>query len=48
MLQEVQLIHGGSKVYQRTAVDYCVYFKRFPCEKFFILLLYVDDMLIVG
>ena len=34
--------------YQRTAADYCVYFKRYPDEKFIILLLYVDDMLIVG
>ena len=34
--------------YQRTAADYCVYFKRYPGEKFIILLLYVDDMLIVG
>ena len=34
--------------YQRTTTDYCVYFKRFPSEKFIILLLYVGDMLIVG
>ena len=34
--------------YQRIVADYCVYFKRFPSEKFIILLLYVDDMLIVG
>ena len=34
--------------YQRTAADYCVYFKQFLGEKFIILLLYVDDMLIVG
>ena len=35
--------------YHRTAVDYCVYFKRFPGEKFIILQLYVDDIvLIVG
>ena len=32
----------------RIATDYCVYFKQFPGEKFIILLLYVDDMLIVG
>ena len=31
-----------------TTADYCVYFKQFPSEKFIILLLYVDDMLIVG
>ena len=36
--------HGN----QRTAADYCVYFKQFLVEKFIILLLYVDDMLIVG
>ena len=34
--------------YQRTTADSCVYFKRLPSEKFIILLLYVDDMLIVG
>ena len=34
--------------YQRTAANYCVNFKRFPGEKFIILLLYVDYMLIVG
>ena len=34
--------------YQRTTTNSCVYFKRFPGEKFIILLLYVDDMLIVG
>ena len=34
--------------YQRIATDYCVYFKRFPGEKFIILLLCVDDMLIIG
>ena len=34
--------------YQRTAANYCVYFKQFPGEKFIILLLYLDDMLIVG
>ena len=34
--------------YQRIVADYCVYFKHIPGEKFIILLLYVDDMLIVG
>ena len=34
--------------YQRTTANYCVYFKRSPSERFFILLLYVDDMLTVG
>ena len=33
--------------YQRILVDYCVYFKQLPGEKFIILLLYVDDILIV-
>ena len=32
----------------RIATDYCVYFKQFPGKNFIILLLYVDDMLIVG
>ena len=34
--------------YTRTDVDHCVYVKQFPNGKFIILLLYVDDMLIVG
>ena len=34
--------------YQRIVANYCVYFKQFPSEKFIILLLHVDDMLIVG
>ena len=34
--------------YKRTVVDHCVYLKKFPDGKFVILLLYVDDMLIVG
>ena len=34
--------------YQRTTTDYSIYFKQFFGEKFIILLLYVDDMLIVG
>ena len=29
-------------------VDHCVYVRKFPSGKFVILLLYVDDMLIVG
>ena len=33
--------------YQRTTTDYSIYFKQFFGEKF-IILLYVDDMLIVG
>ena len=32
----------------RTNADHCVYVRKFPNGKFIILLLYVDDMLIVG
>ena len=38
------LNHG----YNRTNTDHCVFVKKFPNGDFFILLLYVDDMLIVG
>ena len=34
--------------YRRTAADHCVYVRKFGNGKFIILLLYVDDMLIVG
>ena len=34
--------------YKRTAADQCVYIQRFPDGNFVALLLYVDDMLIVG
>ena len=34
--------------YTQTNADHCVYVKKFPNGKFLILLLYVDDMLIVG
>ncbi|CAL8990447.1 unnamed protein product, partial [Prunus brigantina] len=34
--------------YQRTTSDHCVFVKRFDDGEFIILLLYVDDMLIVG
>ena len=34
--------------YTRTNADHCVYVRKFPNGKFIILLLYVDDMLIVG
>ena len=37
-----------SQKYKRTVVDPCVYVRRFLDDKFIILLLYVDDMLIVG
>ena len=34
--------------YTWTNTDHCVYVRKFPNSKFVILLLYVDDMLIVG
>ena len=34
--------------YMRTNANHCVYVRKFPNGKFVILLLYVDDMLIVG
>ncbi|CAL2247665.1 unnamed protein product [Prunus armeniaca] len=34
--------------YRRTTLDHCVFVKRFDDGEFIILLLYVDDMLIVG
>ena len=34
--------------YTRIDADHCVYVKTFPGNKFIILLLYVDDILIVG
>ena len=34
--------------YTRTATDHCVFIKRFISGEFIILLLYVDDMLIIG
>ena len=34
--------------YTRTNSDHCVYVRKFPNGKFVFLLLYVDDMLIVG
>ena len=37
-----------SQTYTKTYSDPCVYFKRFSHNNFIILLLYVDDMLIVG
>ena len=37
-----------SREYKRTFTDPCVYVRRFLNDKFIILLLYVDDMLIVG
>ena len=37
-----------SQKYKRTFVDPCVHVRRFLDDKFIILLLYVDDILIVG
>ena len=37
-----------SQEYKSTFVDPCVYVRKFPDDKFIILLLYFDDMLIVG
>jgi hypothetical protein len=34
--------------YRKTTSDHCVFVQKFPDEDFIILLLYVDDMLIVG
>ena len=34
--------------FQKTQVDHCVFIKRYDEGDFLILLLYVDDMLIVG
>ena len=39
------LEHHG---FQRLEADHCVYIKRYDQGKYIILLLYVDDMLIVG
>nr|GEV77480.1 retrovirus-related Pol polyprotein from transposon TNT 1-94 [Tanacetum cinerariifolium] len=38
----------GKQGYQKTSSDHCVFFQRVGDDDFFILLLYVDDMLIVG
>lgn len=37
-----------SQEYTRTVVDPCIYIQRFPNGNFIILLLYVENMLIVG
>jgi len=38
----------GEQGYKRSSSDHCVYIKRFSGDDFIILLLYVDDMSIVG
>ena len=34
--------------YDKTTSDHCVFIKMFPDKNFIILLMYMDDMLIVG
>ena len=34
--------------YNKTSSDHCVFTRKFPNDDFIILLLYVDDMLIIG
>ena len=34
--------------YDKTVFNHCVFVKKFSDEEFIVLLLYVDDMLIVG
>lgn len=43
-LDSIMVEHG----YSKTTSDHCVFVKRFSDGDFIILLLYVDDMLIVG
>nr|GFB60908.1 retrovirus-related Pol polyprotein from transposon TNT 1-94 [Tanacetum cinerariifolium] len=38
----------GKQGFRKTSSDHCVFFQRFGDDDFIILLLYVDDMLIVG
>ena len=38
----------GEQGYKKTTSDHCVFVKMFGDDDFIILLLYVDDMLIVG
>lgn len=38
----------GEQGYRKTTSDHCVFLKKFSDDDFIILLLYVDDMLIVG
>ncbi|GKB50538.1 retrovirus-related pol polyprotein from transposon TNT 1-94, partial [Tanacetum coccineum] len=38
----------GKQGFRKTFSDHCVFFQRFGDDDFIILLLYVDDMLIVG
>ena len=38
----------GEQGYKKTSSDHCVFVQKFSDNDFIILLLYVDDMLIVG
>ncbi|GJX70823.1 putative RNA-directed DNA polymerase [Tanacetum coccineum] len=38
----------GKQAYRKTSSNHCVFFQKFGDDDFIILLLYVDDMLIVG
>ena len=38
----------GEQGYKKTSSDHCVFVQKFTDNDFIILLLYVDDMLIVG
>lgn len=38
----------GEQGFKKTSCDHCVFLKRFSANDFIILLLYVDDMLVVG
>ena len=38
----------GKQGYRKTTSDHCVFVHKFSDDDFFILLLYVDDILIVG
>ena len=38
----------GEQGYKKTTSDHCVFVQKFSDDDFIVLLLYVDDMLIVG
>jgi hypothetical protein len=38
----------GEQGYKKCSTNHCVYIKRFLADDFIILLLYVDDILIIG
>ena len=47
VVSEVRLLHDHQG-YHKTQADHCVFVKKYEGGDFLILLLYVDDMLIVG